>query len=99
MKTPIHDASLEQGFGLEGLVPEEPLRLVAARVTQAALGPAVRDLATSRSGTLSYALVRRAPRRVLDALTLWVLRRHARTGALDSSPLAGDLARALSARS
>lgn len=99
VKTPIHDASLEQGFGLEGLVPEEPLGLVGARLTQAALGPPVRGLATSRSGTLSYALVRRAPRRVLDALTVWRLRRHARTGALNDSPLAGDLARALSQRS
>ncbi len=98
VRTPIHTASQEQGFALEGLVPAEPLGAVAGRVAQAAVGPPVRDLATSRSGTASYALARRAPRRALDAVVLWALRRRARTGSLDASPLAGDLARALRAR-
>jgi NAD(P)-dependent dehydrogenase (short-subunit alcohol dehydrogenase family) len=95
VKTPIHDASIEQGFGLDGLVPEEPLDAVAARLVEAALGRAVRDLATTRTGTLSYFLARRAPRRVLDRLTLLSLRRQARGGTMADSPLAGELARAL----
>jgi len=98
VRTPIHNASRELGFALEGMVPAEPLNAVAARVARAAVGPPVRDLATSRAGTASYALARRAPRRVLDAIVLWTLRRQARTGSLDASPLAGDLARALRSR-
>ncbi len=98
MKTSIHQASVEQGFGLEGLVPEEPLQTVASRVAKAALGPWVRDLATTRQGTVSYFLARRTPRRLLDRLTLFTIRRQARTGKLDSSPLAGELARALRSR-
>jgi NAD(P)-dependent dehydrogenase (short-subunit alcohol dehydrogenase family) len=58
VKTPIHQASIDQGFGLDGLVPEEPLERVAARVVRA-------------------------------------VRRQARTGRLDASPLAGELAQAL----
>jgi NAD(P)-dependent dehydrogenase (short-subunit alcohol dehydrogenase family) len=95
VKTAIHQASIDQGFGLEGLVPEEPLAAVAARVAEAALGPPVRDLATTRSGTVAYFLARRTPRRLLDRITLWRVRAQARTGRLDDSPLAGELARAL----
>jgi NAD(P)-dependent dehydrogenase (short-subunit alcohol dehydrogenase family) len=98
VKTPIHQTSIEQGFGLDGLVPEEPLDKVADRVVQAAIGPYVRDLATTRSGTISYFLARRTPRRVMDRLTLASIRRQARTGKLDNSPLAGELARALTKR-
>jgi len=89
VRTPIHRASQELGFALEGMVPAEPLNAVAARVARAAVGPPVRDLATSRAGTASYALARRAPRRVLDAIVLWTLRRQARTGSLDASPWPG----------
>jgi NAD(P)-dependent dehydrogenase (short-subunit alcohol dehydrogenase family) len=95
VRTPIHAASTEQGFGLEGLVPAEPLGAVAARVVRAALGPPVRDLATTRRGTASYAVLRRMPRRLADRMVMAVVRRRARTGDLDDSPLAGDLARTL----
>jgi len=98
VRTPIPRASQELGFALEGMVPAEPLDAVAGRVARAAVGPPVRDLATSREGTASYALARLAPRRVLDTVVLWTLRRQARTGSLDASPLAGDLARALRSR-
>jgi NAD(P)-dependent dehydrogenase (short-subunit alcohol dehydrogenase family) len=95
VRTPIHDASQEAGFSLDGMVPEEPLDAVAARIVRAALGAPVRDLATTRSGTASYALVRRVPRRVLDRAVLATLRRRARAGDLDGSALAGDFVRAL----
>lgn len=98
VKTPIHDAARAAGIGLEGMVPEEPLPVVADTLVRAALGPPVRDLATTRRGTVQYALARRAPRRVMDAVTLLALKRVARSGAWDGSPLAGDLASRLRAR-
>ena len=47
IKTPIHAASREQGFALDGVVPEERLEDAAKRMARAALGPPVRDLATT----------------------------------------------------
>jgi NAD(P)-dependent dehydrogenase (short-subunit alcohol dehydrogenase family) len=92
IRTPIHDAATAQGISLEGAVPPEPLRAAAAAITRAALGRPVRDLATTRRGTLNYALLRRAPRRAVDAVSLWQIRRLARRGKFDSSQLAGPLA-------
>ena len=62
IKTPIHDAAREQGIGLEGAVPAERLSDAAGTLVRAALGPPARDLATTRRGTVSYALARRLPR-------------------------------------
>src|SRR5205085_5864574 len=62
IKTPIHDASNEDGFALDGIVPEEPLESAAATLVRAALGRPARDLATTRQGAAGYALARRAPR-------------------------------------
>jgi NAD(P)-dependent dehydrogenase (short-subunit alcohol dehydrogenase family) len=98
VRTPIHDASTEQGFSLEGLVPAEPLDKNAKAIARAVLGPPVRDLATTRMGTLSYALARRTPRRVLDRVVMGRIGRQARSGKIDDSPLAGEFARAMSAR-
>jgi NAD(P)-dependent dehydrogenase (short-subunit alcohol dehydrogenase family) len=91
IKTPIHDSSKEDGFALDGLVPEEPLSGAAATLVRAALGrrPA-RDLATTRQGALGYFLARRAPRRVMDRLTLATLRRAVSAGQLDKSKMARD---------
>jgi NAD(P)-dependent dehydrogenase (short-subunit alcohol dehydrogenase family) len=97
VKTPIHDASEQAGIALGGLVPEEPLSAVAARVARAALGPPVRDLATTRSGTVSYAVLRRLPRRVVDAAVVSTLRRTVRRGAFDRSEMAADFVRGLRA--
>lgn len=95
VKTPIHDASVALGFGLDGLVPEEPLQAVAGRVVQACVGRPRRDLATTRTGTASYLLLRRLPRRLVDRAVMASLRKQAATGRLDASPLAGSLAREL----
>jgi NAD(P)-dependent dehydrogenase (short-subunit alcohol dehydrogenase family) len=95
VKTPIHDASVALGFGLDGLVPEEPLKAVAGRVVTACLGRPRRDLATTRSGTASYVVLRRLPRRLVDRAVMTSLRKQAATGKLDDSPLAGPLAREL----
>ena len=95
VRTAIHDASRSLGFGLEGLVPAEPVDVVGRRIARACLGRPLRDYATTRTGTVNYALLRVTPRRVIDRLTLAVVRRQARTGSLDTSPLAGELAQAL----
>ena len=100
IKTPIHDASNADGFSLDGLVPEEPLAGAAETLVRAALGPPARDLATTRQGALGYALARRAPRRLMDRLTLRTLRRHATAGRFDGSEMAREFVarvRALSA--
>jgi NAD(P)-dependent dehydrogenase (short-subunit alcohol dehydrogenase family) len=91
IKTPIHESSNADGFALDGLVPEEPLESAARTLVRAALGrrPA-RDLATTRQGTVGYALARRAPRRLMDRLTLSTLRRHVAHGHLDRSKMARE---------
>jgi NAD(P)-dependent dehydrogenase (short-subunit alcohol dehydrogenase family) len=98
VRTAIHDASKQLGFGLEGIVPAEPMEVVATRIARACTGRRVRDLATTRSGTVNYALLRMTSRRVMDRLTTWKVRQQAKGGRLDGSPLAGELARALTRR-
>ncbi len=75
IRTPIHDASHAAGVGLEGHVPVERVQDAARTLARAALGPPARDLATTRNGTVGYALMRHLPRRLLDAV---VRRRLAR---------------------
>jgi NAD(P)-dependent dehydrogenase (short-subunit alcohol dehydrogenase family) len=96
VKTPIHATSEEDGFGLDGAVPEEPLDHVARVMARAALGKPVRDLATTRRGTLNYALLRAAPRGVVDRVITTALRRLARRGNVKGSSVAGDLMQRLS---
>jgi NAD(P)-dependent dehydrogenase (short-subunit alcohol dehydrogenase family) len=95
VRTPIHDASRDAGFGLEGAVPAEPVEAVAGRVVRAALGPPVRDLATTRAGTVNYALLRIAPRRLVDRAIRASLRRQARRRPMVEGSLAAPLMAAL----
>ncbi len=95
VKTPIHDASIALGFGLDGLVPEEPLADVAGRIVQACLNQPQRDVATTSAGTASYFFLRRLPRRLVDRAVMASMKKQARGGRLDASPLAGPLAKAL----
>ncbi|MEA2368220.1 MAG: hypothetical protein QOH38_938 [Thermoleophilaceae bacterium] len=92
IRTPIHDSYKEDGVALEGGVPAEDLGDVARLMARAALGPPVRDLATTRRGTLHYAFLRHAPRRLVDRGLRYTLRRHARRGSFDGSALAGEFA-------
>ena len=96
IKTPIHDASNEDGFALDGLVPEEPLGErrgdARARGARAAPGPRPRH---DTPGGLGYALARRAPRRLMDRLTLTALRRAVSAGQLDRSKMARDFVQRL----
>jgi NAD(P)-dependent dehydrogenase (short-subunit alcohol dehydrogenase family) len=91
IRTPIHEAAAAQGVSLEGAVPAEKLSAAAKALARAALDKPVRDLATTPRGTVNYAVVRRVPRRLVDAVSLWQLRRLARRGSFDESLLAGPL--------
>ncbi|HEX8121938.1 MAG TPA: SDR family oxidoreductase [Solirubrobacteraceae bacterium] len=90
IRTPIHEASAQEGVALEGAVPAERLEDAAATLVRAALGRPVRDLATTRAGTIQYALARRTPRRLMDRLTLSRMRSLARRGHFGDSKLARD---------
>ena len=90
IRTPIHEASVAAGIGLEGAVPAERVSDAAAALVRAALGPPVRDLATTRAGTVQYALARVSPRRVLDRLTLARMKKLAQRGHFGESRLARD---------
>jgi NAD(P)-dependent dehydrogenase (short-subunit alcohol dehydrogenase family) len=90
IRTGIHDAARERGVGLEGAVPAEKLSDAAGTLVRAALGPPARDLATTRFGTLSYAIVRRLPRALLDRAGRRQMRRLARKGHFARSPMAAD---------
>src|SRR3954453_23186520 len=96
IRTGIHAAAADSGVGLEGAVPPERVEDAAHALTRAALGRPVRDLATTRQGTVLYALARRSPRRVLDALTTARVRRMVRSGRFERDGLAGELAARLS---
>jgi NAD(P)-dependent dehydrogenase (short-subunit alcohol dehydrogenase family) len=96
IKTPIHDASEALGMGLDGAVPEEPLSAAAGALARAALSPKpIRDLATTRRGTVNYAVVRLLPRGALDRLTRWQSRRLARKGHFDRSEMTREFAAGL----
>jgi NAD(P)-dependent dehydrogenase (short-subunit alcohol dehydrogenase family) len=97
IRTGIHDASEDSGVGLEGAVPAERVEDAARVLVRAALGRPVRDLATTRQGTVLYALARRSPRRLLDFLTRTRVRRMVQAGRFRQDGLAGELAARLSA--
>ena len=92
VKTKIHDSSAALGVSLDGTMPAEPLEAAAAALVRAALGPPVRDLATTRQGTVQYALARAAPRRIVDRVISSQVRRLAGKGHFDRSELARDFA-------
>jgi NAD(P)-dependent dehydrogenase (short-subunit alcohol dehydrogenase family) len=95
IRTPIHQSSQEDGLALEGAVPAESLDHAARVMARAALGPPVRDLATTRRGTLGYVFLRHAPRRLIDRGINGSIRRHVRRGSFDRSKMAADFAERL----
>jgi NAD(P)-dependent dehydrogenase (short-subunit alcohol dehydrogenase family) len=98
IRTPIHDSARALGVGLEGAVPAERLEDAARTLARAALGRPVRDLATTRRGTVSYALARRSPRRLLDAIVAARVKRLGLGGHFDDSPMAGEFLERLRGR-
>ena len=98
IKTPIHKPSEDDGFALDGVVPEESLDDAAAVLTRAALGDRPpRDIATTRRGGVQYAFLRRTPRMLVDRATLAYLRHQAKRGMWQDSKMAGDFFRRLRA--
>ena len=91
IKTPIHDAGAEEGISLDGAVPEEKLQDAVDTMVRAVLGRPARDLATTRRGALSYALVRRIPRRRFARLTELHMRTLAKRGPFADSELAREM--------
>jgi NAD(P)-dependent dehydrogenase (short-subunit alcohol dehydrogenase family) len=87
MRTAIHDEPNAAGMSLEGTVPVEKVEDAASTIARAIYGPPARDLATTRSGAIGYALMRHIPRRWLDAIMRRRLARLAASGHFDGSPL------------
>jgi NAD(P)-dependent dehydrogenase (short-subunit alcohol dehydrogenase family) len=96
IRTPIHDASREAGVGLDGMVPAEPLSAAVETIVRALYGKPVRDLATSRRGTITYALLGLLPKRVVERSIRRQLRAAARRGRIESTPMTSDLLARLS---
>lgn len=91
IKTPIHASSEENGFALDGVVPEETLDDAAATLARAALdGRASRDVATTRRGGAQLRLVRHVPRAVVDRAITAQMRRIVRGGGFAKSKIAAD---------
>ena len=98
IRTDIHRASQEAGFGLEGVVPPEPVSSAARAISRAALGSRPpRDLATTRRGSFSYLLARVSPRPLTDRVVMAHLRRLARAGKIADTGLGAELAERLRA--
>jgi NAD(P)-dependent dehydrogenase (short-subunit alcohol dehydrogenase family) len=92
IRTPIHDAPAARGVSLEGMVPAEPVTAAGAAIARACLGRPVRDLATTKQGTLNYAVLRLLPRRLVDRGVRATVRRSLRKGPMGSSELGRALA-------
>jgi NAD(P)-dependent dehydrogenase (short-subunit alcohol dehydrogenase family) len=98
IRTPIHDASNEDGFALEGVVPAEPLGSAARTLARAALGRrAPRDLATTRRASVQYAFLSRTPGTVVDRVMRGRLRQLARKGHFDRTKVAREFVTRLTA--
>jgi len=96
IRTPIHDASKAKGMGLEGAVPAEDIAEAGRAFARAALSEEpIRDLATTRNGTINYAVVRHLPRRLLDKITLLRMRQLAKKGHFDGGELSSDFGAAM----
>jgi NAD(P)-dependent dehydrogenase (short-subunit alcohol dehydrogenase family) len=91
IKTPIHQSSEEDGFALNGVVPEESLDDAAAAMARAVTcDRPPRDLATTRRGGVQLRLLRHVPRKVVDQATSAYMRQIVRRGAFSRSELAAD---------
>jgi NAD(P)-dependent dehydrogenase (short-subunit alcohol dehydrogenase family) len=76
IRTPIHKDSIDFGFTLAGSSPEESLEDAVGALVRAALeDPPARDIVTTRTGKLTVALSRFAPRRFVDHVILRQLRK------------------------
>jgi NAD(P)-dependent dehydrogenase (short-subunit alcohol dehydrogenase family) len=90
IRTPIHEASQAAGLALEGAIPAEKVEDAAGTLVRAALGRPVRDLATTRAGTVQYLLARVSPRRLVDRVLAGRVRQLVKGGHFDRSDLARE---------
>jgi NAD(P)-dependent dehydrogenase (short-subunit alcohol dehydrogenase family) len=91
IRTPIHDASQSAGIGLEGMVPPEPLSAAVGTIVRALYGKPARDLATTRSGAVSYRLVGLLPKGLVEGAVRRRMRAGAKRGLFKSTPMTSDL--------
>jgi len=91
IRTPIHDASKEAGIGLEGMVPPEPISEAVGTIVRAIYGKPARDLATTRRGTLSYALLGLLPKGVVERAMRRQMRAAVKRGRVQPTPMTSDL--------
>jgi NAD(P)-dependent dehydrogenase (short-subunit alcohol dehydrogenase family) len=96
IRTPIHDASREAGVALEGMVPPEPLSAAVGTIVRAIYGKPARDLATTRRGAQSYALLRLVPKGLVERAIRRQMRAGAKRGRFKSTPMTSDLLARLS---
>ncbi len=96
IRTPIHEASQNAGIALEGLVPAEPLSAAVDTIVRAIYGRPAHDLATTRRGTVSYALLGLVPKRFVERGIRRQMRAGARKGMFKSTPMTSDLLARLS---
>ncbi len=76
IRTPIHEDSIEFGLTLAGSSPEESLESAVAALCKAALAEKPpRDIVTTRTGSLTTALSRHAPGRLVDRIVLSQVRK------------------------
>ena len=91
IRTPIHDASQSAGIGLEGMVPPEPLSAAVGTIVRAIYGKPARDLATTRSGAVSYRLIGLLPKGLVEGAVRRRMRAGAKRGLFKSTPMTSDL--------
>ncbi len=91
IRTPIHEASQNAGIGLEGMVPPEPLSAAVDTIVRAIYGKPAHDLATTRRGTVSYALLGLVPKRFVERGIRRQMRAGAKQGRFKSTPMTSDL--------
>jgi NAD(P)-dependent dehydrogenase (short-subunit alcohol dehydrogenase family) len=91
IRTPIHDASQKAGIALEGMVPPEPLDAAVGTLVRAIYGKPARDLATTRRGAQSYAVLRLLPKGLVERAIRRQMRAGARKGRFKSTPMTSDL--------
>jgi NAD(P)-dependent dehydrogenase (short-subunit alcohol dehydrogenase family) len=91
IRTPIHDASREAGIGLEGMVPPEPIAAAVGTIVRAIYGKPARDLATTRRGAISYALLGLLPKSLIERSIQRQMRTGAKRGRFKSTPMTSDL--------
>jgi NAD(P)-dependent dehydrogenase (short-subunit alcohol dehydrogenase family) len=101
VKTAIHKDSEEFGLGSDGASPVEPLETAVNALARAALDdPPVRDIVTTRTGKLTTALSRFAPRGLVDRIILRTFRKNMTGRSFDhAAPPLAEFAERLSGRS